>query len=148
MQFHKRLAIGSVILLGCVLLGSWPERSYAYIEAPHSLGQIVAQSTNIVLMRVEKVYQEKNLISFKKVEDVKGKHPTDVIRHNIGKAGFHPREWQYSIEWAEAGKTALFFHNGGASETYTGTYWYQTYAGGDWWNMSHGEPFLMRTYAA
>jgi hypothetical protein len=148
MHFHKRLAFGLVTLLGCVLLASWPERSHAYIEAPHSLGQVVALSTNIVLLRVEKVDKEKNLIIFKKVEDVKGKHPTDVIRHNIGKAGFHPREWQYSIEWAEAGKTALFFHNGGASETYTGTYWYQTYAGGDWWAMSHGEPFLLRTYAA
>jgi hypothetical protein len=145
---HKRLAMGTALVAGCVFLAGIPQESQAYIEAPHSLGQVVALSTNIVLLRVEKVDKEKNLIIFKKVEDVKGKHPTDVIRHNIGKAGFHPREWQYSIEWAEPGKSALFFHNGGASETYTGTYWYQTYAGGDWWNMSHGEPFLLRTYAA
>ena len=51
------------------------------------------------------------------------------------------------MEWAEVGKTAVFFHNGGASETCIGTYWYQAYAGGEWWNLSHGEPFLLRSYA-
>jgi hypothetical protein len=80
------------------------------------------------------------------VEDLKGKHPTDVVKHNIGKAGFHPREWQYAMEWAEVGKTAVFFHNGGAGEMCIGNYWYQIYPG-DWWSMSHGEPFLLRSYA-
>src|SRR3954465_14405929 len=37
-------------------------------------------------------------------------------------------------------------HNGGASENFLPGYWYQAYAG-DWWNMSHGEPFLLRSYA-
>ncbi|MBY0460216.1 MAG: VCBS repeat-containing protein, partial [Gemmataceae bacterium] len=45
------------------------------------------------------------------------------------------------------GKTAVFFHNGGASETYIGVTWYQAYPQGDWWGMSHGEPFLLRSYA-
>ena len=51
------------------------------------------------------------------------------------------------MDWAEVGKTAVFFHNGGASETCIGTWWYQAYAGGEWWNHSHGEPFLLRSYA-
>jgi hypothetical protein len=51
------------------------------------------------------------------------------------------------VDWAEVGKTAVFFHNGGASETCFGNYWYQAYAGGDWWNFSHGEPSLLRSYA-
>src|ERR1044071_5954480 len=67
--------------------------------------------------------------------------------HNIGKGGFHPREWQFPMEWAEVGKTAVFFHNGGAGKMCIGNYWYQIYPGGDWWNMSHGEPFLLRTFA-
>jgi hypothetical protein len=117
------------------------------VEAPHSLGQVVSLSTNVVLLRVEQVDKEKNLIVYRKVRDLKGKHPTDVIRHNIGRGGFNPREWQYTMAWAEVGKTAVFFHNGGASETCLGTYWYQAYAGGDWWNLSHGEPFLLRSYA-
>src|SRR5262249_3426753 len=27
-----------------------------------------------------------------------------------------------------------------------GTYWYQCYREGDWWGMSHAEPFLLRTF--
>jgi hypothetical protein len=120
--------------------------SHAYVEAPHSLGQVLNLSTNVVLMKVEKVDKVNNLIIYRKVRDLKGTHPTDVIKHNIGRGGFHPREWQYPMEWAEVGKEAVFFHNGGASETCIGTYWYQAYAG-DWWSFSHGEPFLLRSYA-
>src|SRR5262245_26756238 len=82
----------------------------AYVEAPMPLGAVIAQSTNVMVVTVEKVDREKNLIVFKKLEDLKGKHPTDVVKHNIGRGGFHPREWQYIMEWAEAGKTAVFFH--------------------------------------
>ncbi|MCS6850063.1 MAG: VCBS repeat-containing protein [Gemmataceae bacterium] len=112
-----------------------------------SLGAVVQQSTHIMTMRVEKVDKEKNLIIYRKERDLKGKHPTDIIKHNIGRGGFNPREWQYIMEWAEPGKLAVFCHNGGASETCINNYWYQAYAGGDWWNMSHGEPFLLRSFA-
>jgi hypothetical protein len=119
----------------------------AYVEAPMSLGAVVAQSTNIVLMRVESADKQKNLIIYRKVRDIKGKHPTDVIKHNIGRGGLRPDEWKPPVDWAEPGKLAVFFHNGGASETCIGTWWYQAYAGGEWWNHSHGEPFLLRSYA-
>ena len=49
--------------------------------------------------------------------------------------------------WGEAGKRAVFFHDGGASETCTGTYWYQCYPENEWWGMAHAEPFLLRSYA-
>lgn len=119
----------------------------AYVEAPQSLGSVVNQSTNVVLMTVTKVDKEKNLIIFQKVQDIKGKHPQDVIRHNIGRGGLRPGEWQEIMNWAEPGKQAVFFHNGGASETFIGVTWYQAYPQGDWWGMSHGEPFLLRSYA-
>src|SRR3954463_11248806 len=118
----------------------------AYVEAAHSFGQVVNLSTNIVLVRVDAVDKTKNLITFRKVRDIKGKHPSEIIRHNIGRGGFHPREFQYPMQWVEVGKLAVFFHNGGASETCIGNYWYQAYAGGEWWNFSHGEPCLLRSY--
>jgi hypothetical protein len=136
----------TVALLALVLAA--PGLSFSpYVEVPMPLGAILAQSTNVVVMQVEKVDKEKNMIIYKKIQDLKGKHPQDVIRHNIGKAGFHPREWQNIMAWAEPGKMALFFHNGGASETCIDLYWYQAYAGGEWWNMSHAEPFLLRSFA-
>jgi len=118
----------------------------AYVEAPHSLGQVCKESTNIVLMEITKVDKTKNLIIYKKLQDLKGTHPTDTIKHNIGQAGFAPREWQNVMNWAEVGKKAVFFHNGGASETCIDTYWYQAYPQGEWWGLSHAEPFLLRTF--
>src|SRR5690349_1174598 len=144
MRIRRLLVCGVVVVLGSALF-TWQERpALAYVEAPHSLGQVIALSSNIMVLRVEQVDKTKNLIIYRKVKDLKGTHPTDIIRHNIAKAGFHPREWQYAMEAAQPGSTAIFFHNGGSSETYNG-YWYQAYPG-EWWAMSHGEPFLLRTY--
>jgi hypothetical protein len=119
----------------------------AYVEVPITLADVIKQSTNIVQMQVIKVDREKNLIIYQKLQDVKGKHPQEQIKHNIGRGGLRPGEWEEIMKWAEVGKVATFFHNGGASETYFGTSWYQAYPQGDWWGMSHGEPFLLRSYA-
>ena len=122
---NRRFVYGLAVVAGC-LLAAWPTRpAHGYVEAAHSLGAVVQLSSNILVMRVEKVDKQNNLIVYRKVRDLKGTHPTDVIKHNIGRGGFHPREWQYPMEWAEPGKTAVFFHNGSASETCIGTYWYQ-----------------------
>jgi hypothetical protein len=120
--------------------------AWSYIEATYTIGKIMAEATNIVVVQVEAVDREKNTVIYRKVRDLKGVHKGEQIKHNIGKAGFNPREWQTIMAWAEVGKTAVFFHNGGAGEMCIDNYWYQAYAG-DWWNMSHGEPFLLRTYA-
>jgi hypothetical protein len=146
MTTFRRALLCLALLLGGSLVLLPRQAPLAYVEAPHSLGQVVALSTNIMVLRVEKVDKEKNLILYRKVKDLKGQHPTDVVRHNIGRNGFHEREWKYTMEWADVGKTAVFFHNGGAGECCTGTYWYQIYPGGEWWNMSHGEPFLLRSF--
>jgi hypothetical protein len=118
----------------------------AYIEATYSLGRLVQESTNILLIQVESVDRQKNAIIYRKVRDIKGVHQGDIVRHLIGQAGFHPREWKTVMEWAEVGKLAVMFHNGSASETCIDNYWYQAYRG-DWWGMSHAEPYLLRTYA-
>ena len=124
-----------------------PQPARAYVEVPMSLGDVLRQSTNVVVMQVKSVDREKNLIVYTKVQDVKGKHPQAEIKHNIGRGGLRPGEWEEIMKWAEVGKTAVFFHNGGASETYFGTSWYQAYPQGEWWGMSHGEPFMLRSYA-
>ena len=104
------LFLSVVLVLNLLLL----RRASAYVEAPMSLGAVVAQSSHIMVLRVDQVDKVNNRIIFSKVRDLKGKHPQDVVKHNIGRGGFHPREWQYIMEWAEPGKTAVFFHNGGA----------------------------------
>lgn len=149
MKLNRRTMLRWLLPLGvCLGLALLLARSvWAYVEAPYALGRLIQESTHIMLVRVEKVDKEKNLIVYSKVQDIKGTHPTDTIKHNIGRGGFSPREWQTIMNWAETGKTGVFFHNGGASETCIQNYWYQAYAGGEWWNMSHAEPYLLRTFA-
>jgi hypothetical protein len=147
MQRYPRLILVAIVLAVAVVWSWMAQPSRAYVEAPMSLGAIVQQSSNIVLMRVESVDKKNNVIVYKKVRDVKGKHPNDTIVHNIGRGGLRANEWKPQMDWAEPGKTAVFFHNGGASETCIGTWWYQAYGGGQNWNHSHGEPFLLRSFA-
>ena len=97
------------------------------------------------MLRLEKVDREKNLLVYRKVRDLKGTHPGETIKHNISHNGFQPREWQNVMAWAQEGQIAIFFHNGSAGETCINGYWYQVYAG-DWWAMSHAEPYLLRSF--
>lgn len=138
----------SLTVAACAaLVVTSPRSARAYVEVPISLADVVKQSTNVVQMQVAKVDRDKNLIIYTKIADVKGKHPATEIKHNIGRGGLRPGEWEEIMKWAEVGKTAIFFHNGGASETFIGVTWYQAYPQGEWWGMSHGEPFLLRSYA-
>lgn len=125
---------------------AWASHCHAYVEVPYTLGRLVQESTHVMTLRVEKVDNVKNLIIFRKVKDIKGVYPSEVVKHNIGQAGFHPREWQTIMKWAEPGKTAVFMHNGSASETCIDGYWYQAYPNGEWWGMSHAEPYMNRSY--
>jgi hypothetical protein len=131
------------LLAAAVLVGS----ASAYVEAPMSFGSLVQQSTVICTMVVDKVDKANQLIIYRKVADIKGKMEQTTIKHNIGKGGLRPGEWQEVMNWAEVGKTAVFFHNGSASETFIGGTWYQAYPAGEWWGpMTHTEPFLLRSY--
>ena len=118
----------------------------AYIEAAYTLGKVISDSTNVLVMTVEKVDRQKNCIIYRKVRDIKGTHPGDLIKHTIGQGGFHPREWQNIMAWAQEGKQAVLFHNGGTGEICIDNYWYQS-AAGEWWSLNHAEPYLLRTYA-
>ena len=140
-KLHIAGAVAAFVFL------AFPNPAHAYVEVAMTLGDVVKQSTNVCLMQVTKVDREKNLIIYQKVQDIKGKHNQEVIKHNIGRGGLRPGEWEEIMKWAEVGKFAVFFHNGGASETYFGVSWYQAYPQGEWWGMSHGEPFLLRSYA-
>jgi len=117
----------------------------AYVEAPHSLGKIVASSTIITLVRVKAVDREKNTIVYSKIRDIRGTLDGD-IQHIIGQRGFHPREWKNVMAWARVGKKALFFTNGGHGEMCIDNYWYQAGFKG-WSTMTHAEPYFLRAFA-
>ena len=92
----KRFAI----LAACLAFLAAVPAGRAYVEAPYTLGRICHESTNIVLVEVTKVNKDKNLIIYKKVQDLKGQHPQQIIKHNIGQNRKHEREWKNVMAWA------------------------------------------------
>src|SRR5262249_2122560 len=101
MQRHSCFVL-LAFALTVVCAFSWmAQTTLAYVEAPMSLGAVVAQSTNVVLMRVETVDKEKNIIVYRKIRDIKGKHAQEVIKHNIGRGGLRPNEWKPQMDWAD-----------------------------------------------
>src|SRR5260221_11928832 len=122
---RKLLKLGATLALIAALLLHQTTPVSGYIEIQYPLGKALSESSNALLMVVESVDKQKNLIVYKKVRDVKGTHPGETIKHQIGQAGFHPREWQNVMAWAEPGKMAFCLHNGGAAEICIDNYWYQ-----------------------
>src|SRR5262245_62494201 len=88
----------------------------AYITAPvQTLGQLCG-STYVTVVRVEKVNEEKGIIIYRKLHDLKGKYPRDTIRHVFdlkntpqhkgpGDVPVRPdaKDWKHAMQWAEAG---------------------------------------------
>ncbi len=118
----------------------------AYVDITPSIANVIKEAQHITVIRVEKVSQEKQVIVFKKVEDLKGNLPDETLRHRIAE-GFHPREPRLVLEWAEPGKFAICFSNGDASLVCIGEYWYQCAELSDhWWTMTTGRPELSLAY--
>jgi hypothetical protein len=129
----------------CPFLGAfWALPAQAYITAPvATLGEL-SDSTYITLVRVEKVSQQKGIILYRKVRDLKGNYPKDAIKHvfdlkntpphkGLGDVPVRPDEqdWRYAIQWAKAGKTAVMFTRqydpyGDFGHTYIDGCWYAT----------------------
>lgn len=118
----------------------------AYIDITSTLGDVINESTTIMVVQVDKVSQEKKAIVFKKVADLKGKTPDGPVRHHIAD-GAHPREPKLIMEWAEPGKLAVCFTTGKSALVCTGPYWYECAAlEGPWWTMTYGRPELSLAY--
>jgi hypothetical protein len=133
------------IAVALVLAVTAPSR--AYIEAPMTIGDVITQSNMITILRVKSVDKSKNLVVYEKVEDIRGKFPTPLGRH-VCTGQLREGEIKTVLEWAEPGKIAIFFAKDGACECCIDNYWYQIYKqGDDLYSMSHGEPFLLRSYA-
>ena len=113
---------------------------YAYVDGSPTLGSVIRDSSNIVVLEVTRVNVEKRVIIYKKVADLKGKHPTEDVKHVITN-GFHAREPKFIMDWAEPGKTAVCFQLGRTCLTCIGGFWYECAAGdASWWTMTTGRP--------
>lgn len=148
--------------VGCCWAGL-PAPADAYITNPvTTLGQL-CNSTYITVVQVEKVNKEKGVILYKKVRDLKGKYPRDDIKHifdlkntpahaGAGDVPIRPdaKDWNYALQWAEPGKTAIVFAlkydpYGDFGHTYIDRCWYATMCpkrDWDWWYSIYSDPAL------
>jgi HEAT repeat protein len=136
------------LLCLAVLLGLPCARAGAYVDhmSGFTLGYVIEHSPTVVVLQVEKVSLEKRVIVFRKVADLKGKHPTERVKHQL-REGLQPYELKAILDWAEPGRIAVCFHDGKAAQTCIGRYWYQCQATEDaWWVMSHGQGDLCFAY--
>jgi HEAT repeat protein len=136
------------LLCLAVLLGLPCARAGAYVDhiSGFTLGYVIEHSPTIVVLEVEKVTLEKRVIVFRKMADLKGKHPTEQVKHQL-KEGLQPHELKAILDWAEPGRIAVCFHDGKVAQTCIGRYWYQCHATQDaWWKMSHGQGDLCFAY--
>jgi hypothetical protein len=101
------LGLGSLALLFC----SSPRPAEAYVDGgPATLGGLCAMSTHITAVKIENFSVEKRVLIYRKVADLKGKYPKDVIKHALGQThGVNPD----ILQKAHIGKSALIF-----------SYWY------------------------
>src|SRR5262245_23802776 len=139
-------------------VGLWPEPSPAYItNTPPSFGQLCSIPPHISVARIEKVSQEKGVIIWRKVRDLKGKYPLEVIKHSIGKSHwpqYTPDMQREIMQRAVVGKTAIFFHgytNGHANDINVyldDGYWYAVAGHGepDWCYLYSDQPVLLKLY--
>src|SRR5688572_6311950 len=92
------------------LAASSAPRASAYIDVSPTLGQIIRESRNIALVRVDKANREKRIVIYTKVADLKGYLPDDhPVRHQLTD-GHPPREPRHILDWAAPGQTAVVFN--------------------------------------
>jgi hypothetical protein len=137
-----------------------PDPASAYIKAPpQTLGSICLESDHICVLKVEKVNAERGAIIFKHVEQLKGKHDGESIKHVIRP---EVKGAKIILDWAVEGKTAVMFYfaSGGndRGHVFIDGYWYWVGGSGGntsdknaprpdrWWSAQSGEPALLNIY--
>ena len=119
------------------VLGGAAPAAHAYIAMPPTtLGHMATWSDHAMLAKVEKVDHEKKVITFRKVRDLKGKWPSDLILHKIDpKPGDSKRappldkdEQRHIFAWAKEGNYAVLFaeKTRAMAHTYVDQSWYSS----------------------
>jgi hypothetical protein len=113
------LGLGWLGLLAMAVLLA-PRPAEAYVDGgPATLGGMCSMSTHITVVKVEKFSEEKRVIVYRKVADLKGQYPRDLIKHALGPThGARPD----ILQRAQIGKTAVIFsyNYGPAYDSYGG----------------------------
>jgi HEAT repeat protein len=140
MKTPSKLAVLVTAALLCL-----SSRALAYIDRAVTLGGVVRESQNILLVEVEKFSRDKNAVILKKIRDLKGQTDAAPIKHQLAPQGAPiPRQ---ILEWAEPGQRAVLFVSAKTALVCLGRSWYQVQASADgWWQPGAGRPDLPLAY--
>jgi len=144
----------AVALVAAVLFLAHTGRATAYVERMYALKEVLDESTNICLGKIEKVDVENKQIIAKMERDLKGKNPYETIRMNIRTS--LPQFIPYMMAKVKPGQQILVFYKKEgqaiACLCYMDRFWFQLY-GQDlpdrskmWWRMTHVEIRMNRTW--
>src|SRR5262245_54246601 len=79
------MPLRKLALLGLGLVFFAARQANAYVDGgPTTLGGLCAMSSHIMVARVENYSQEKRVIVYRKVADLKGSYPRATIKHALG----------------------------------------------------------------
>lgn len=137
-----------ILIFTSVLLWSCAARAYVDHFQLYTLRAVIEQSSEIAVLRVEKVSRSKGVIVLSRVADLKGRFAAGSIHHHIA-GGFRPREPQLILNWAEPGRIVVAFSNGKRCQICAGTFWYEVGENDGatgWWSLTHLQSILCYAY--
>src|SRR5258706_5786694 len=132
-----------LLFIAVFLCAAQPAR--AYIDRAVTLGGVVRESEQIVLVQVEKFSRDKNAVILTKVRDLKGQTDATPIKHQLAAQGAPVS--RDVLEWAQPGERAVLFLSQKTALVCLGRTWYQVQASADgWWQPGAGRPDLPLAY--
>lgn len=135
-----------------------PSVAWAYAEVPFALGWVIANSENILVIKVIRLDKEKKFVAYEKEKDLLGVYPHQEIKVGFGQimsnsASKAKRDEDLMLASAEPGRRAVLFCSPHASGfvgyCYTGHWWYDCYSYTKTtavWRMRWGAPMLCWGY--
>jgi HEAT repeat protein len=135
-----------LICVTCLVLAT-PSPGHAFLDFSPTLGRVIRDAPQIVVLEVDKVSRDKQVIVFKKIANLMGNDPPGEVKHKLTD-GFHPRQARTVLDWAEPGNVAICFHTDNIALTCIGSYWYQCAPSGpSGWVMATGRADLCYAYS-
>jgi HEAT repeat protein len=92
------------------------------VPQPQPLGGLIEDAQTVFVLRVVKVNTAEQVITFKKVADLKGLYPDNEVRHSL-----HGLDDAAVRLWARPGREVVCFSFGGKAVTCLGRGWYYNY---------------------
>jgi HEAT repeat protein len=124
-----------------------PTPGRAFLDFSPTLGRVIRDAPQIVVLEVDKVSRDKQVIVFKKIANLKGNDAADEVKHKLTD-GFHPRQARTILDWAEPGQIAICFRTDNIALTCIGRSWYQcSPSGPSGWIMNTGRADLCYAYS-